>query len=72
MTCKPSNSKATPHDNVVDLPHNLRDWNNHPVRVILLDDEEGVRLAFSSAFKAIFLKTRDFRFNRDDTNCRAG
>ncbi len=64
--------KSKPHDNVVDLPHNLRDWNNRPVRVILLADEEGARLAFSSAFKAIFLITRDFRFNRDDTNCRAG
>jgi hypothetical protein len=55
---------------VVDLPANLRDWNNRPVRVILLADEEGSRPAISSAFKAISLKTRGFRFDRDEANAR--
>lgn len=62
--------KSKPHDNVVDLPPNLRDWNNRSVRVILLADEEGACPAISSAFKAISLKTRDFRFDRDEANAR--
>lgn len=62
--------KSKPHDNVVDLPPNLCDWNNRPVRVILLADEESSRPAFSHAFKAISLKTLDFRFDRDDANAR--
>jgi len=62
--------KSKPHDNVVDLPPNLRDWNNRPVRVILLADEDGARPAISNTFKAISLKTRDFRFDRDEANAR--
>jgi len=62
--------KSKPHDNVVDLPPNLRDWNNRPVRVILLADEESSHAAISNVFKAISLKTRDFRFDRDEANAR--
>jgi hypothetical protein len=62
--------KSKPHDNVVDLPANLREWNNRPVRVILLADEEGTHPAGNSAFHAISLKTRDFRFDRDEANAR--
>lgn len=62
--------KSKPHDNVVDLPLNLRDWNNRPVRVILLADEEGARPAIVNTFRAISLKTRDFRFDRDEANAR--
>jgi hypothetical protein len=62
--------KSKPHDNVVDLPPNLRDWNNRPVRVILLADEEGALPAIGNAFKAISLKTHNFRFDRDEANAR--
>jgi len=62
--------KSKPHDNVVDLPPNLSDWNNRPVRVILLADEEGSSPAISNAFKVISLKTRNYRFDRDDANAR--
>jgi hypothetical protein len=62
--------KSKPHDNVVDLPANLRDWNNRPVRVILLADEDGERPATSNTFKAISLKTRDFQFDRNEANAR--
>lgn len=62
--------KSKPHDNVVDLPPNLHDWNNRPVRVILLADEESSRPAISHVFKAIALKTRNFRFDRDEANAR--
>jgi hypothetical protein len=62
--------KSKPHDNVVDLPHNLRDWNNRPVRVILLAEEETVPTPVGGTFKAVSLKTRDFRFDRDEANAR--
>lgn len=62
--------KSKPHDNVVDLPPDLCDWNNRPVRVILLADEEDARPDISPAFTAISLKTRDFRFDRDEANAR--
>ena len=62
--------KSKPHDDVVDLPPNLRDWNNRPVRVILLADEEAAHPAASHTFQAISLKTRDFRFDRDEANAR--
>ncbi|OGR02555.1 MAG: hypothetical protein A2520_11065 [Deltaproteobacteria bacterium RIFOXYD12_FULL_53_23] len=62
--------KSKPHDNVVDLPANLREWNDRQVRVILLADEEPTHPASSSTFKAISLKTSNFRFDRDAANAR--
>lgn len=61
---------SRPHDNVVDLPANLRDWNNRTVRVILLAEEATAQPAPASAFKAISLQTRNFRFDRDEANTR--
>jgi hypothetical protein len=61
---------STTHDNVVDLPPELRSWNGRQVRVILLADEEPTHPVISTAFKAISLKTRDFRFDREDANAR--
>ena len=61
---------STPHDNMVQLPPDLRDWNERQVRVILLTDEEVERPATRAVFKAIALKTSDFRFDRDDANAR--
>lgn len=61
--------KSKPHDNVVDLPPDLRDWNGRRVRVILLS-EESSELAAEPIFKAISLKTSGFRFDRDDANAR--
>lgn len=62
--------KSQAHDNVVDLPPNLRDWNNRPVRVILLAHEEAALPSTGNTFKAISLKTRNFRFDRDEANAR--
>ncbi len=62
--------KSKPHDNVVDLPPNLRDWNGRQVRVILLADEGAAHSAKAPAFEAISLKTREFRFDRDEANAR--
>jgi hypothetical protein len=61
--------KSKPHDNVVDLPPGLREWNGRRVRVILLSDE-GSELHGEPVFNAISLKTRGFKFDRDDANAR--
>ncbi|MDP2795080.1 MAG: hypothetical protein Q8O25_13565 [Sulfurisoma sp.] len=61
--------KSKPHDNVVDLPPDLRDWNGRRVRVILLS-EEGSEQRAEPVFKAISLRTRGFKFDRDDANAR--
>ncbi|MEQ1593439.1 MAG: hypothetical protein ABL892_13760 [Thiobacillaceae bacterium] len=58
-----------PHDGVVDLPTELRGWNGRRVRVILLDEESAPTTATSS-FTTFTLKTRDFRFDRDEANAR--
>lgn len=58
-----------PHDDVLDLPAELRGWNGRRVRVILLDAESEPVIA-ATGFTALSLKTRDFRFNRDEANAR--
>ncbi len=58
-----------PHDDVVDLPAELRGWNGRRVRVILLDAESEPATTVP-AFSAVRLKTRDFRFDRDEANAR--
>ena len=58
-----------PHDDVVDLPTELRDWNGRRVRVILLD-AENEPVTVTPGFTALTLKTRDFRFDRDEANGR--
>ena len=62
---------STAHDNIVDLPPELRAWNGRQVRVILLAEEAAARPSDSRlAFTALSLKTRDFRFDRDEANAR--
>jgi hypothetical protein len=61
---------STTHDNVVDLPPELRTWNGRQVRVILLADEESERPVTRPAFTAISLKTRNFKFDREEANAR--
>ena len=58
-----------PHDDVVDLPAELRDWNGRRVRVILLD-AENEPVTVTPGFTSLTLKTRDFRFDRDEANAR--
>jgi hypothetical protein len=57
------------HDGVVELPTELRGWNGRRVRVILLDDEN-TSAASPAGFTSLSIKTRDFRFDRDDANAR--
>lgn len=58
-----------PHDDVLDLPAGLHGWNGRRVRVILLDAESEPSTA-TPGFTALALKTRDFRFDRDEANAR--
>lgn len=58
-----------PHDDVLDLPVELRGWNGRRVRVILLD-AENEPVSATPAFSALSLKTRDFQFDRDEANAR--
>lgn len=58
-----------PHDDVLDLPAELHGWNGRWVRVIFLD-AENERAAAAPTFSAVSLKTRDFRFDRDEANAR--
>lgn len=60
---------SQPHDNVVDLPASLREWNGRRVRVILLDAAPGPA-SEPLTFDALKLKTLGFRFDRDEANAR--
>ena len=62
---------CTAHDNIVDLPPELRAWNGRQVRVILLA-EDGIALPNDNgrSFTALSLKTMDFHFDRDEANAR--
>lgn len=60
---------SKPHDNVVDLPPDLREWNGRQVRVILLTEEDHKQVG-ETGFKAISLKTKGFHFDRDEANAR--
>ena len=57
------------HDDVLDLPTALRSWNGRRVSVILLDAESEPATAVPT-FSAVSLKTRNFRFDRDEANAR--
>lgn len=58
-----------PHDDVLDLPTGLRSWNGRRVRVIFLDAESEPATA-TPDFTALALKTRNFRFDRNEANAR--
>jgi hypothetical protein len=60
---------SKPHDDVVDLPAELSDWNGRRVRVILLA-EEGRQAAGTVRFSAIAIKTQGFHFDREEANAR--
>ncbi len=60
-------SKA--HDGVVDLPREHQSWNGKQVRVILLE-AMGESVKRKTAFNAVTLSTRGYRFNRDAANER--
>jgi len=61
------------NEGIIKLPPQFQDWNNRQVRVILLA-EKIVPTAWPEkdryTFDAVSLKTKGFRFNREEANER--
>ncbi len=63
------------YDGIIKLPSQFQDWNNRQVRVILLAEKIKQTLPKtiekdSYSFNAVSLKTKGFRFNREEANER--
>jgi hypothetical protein len=52
------------HNGIVEIPQQYLAWKNKTVKVILLDIEKEQSLK-PIQFNAVKLKTKDYRFNRD-------
>ncbi|MCX7068639.1 MAG: hypothetical protein NTW85_13245 [Methylococcales bacterium] len=57
------------HNGIVQIPEHYPAWKNKTVKVILLDSETKKTLN-PIQFNAIKLKTKYYRFNRDEANER--
>lgn len=62
--------EAQTHDGVVQIPSQYKAWQNKTVHVILLESEEKHALAKTPQFTAAALKTRNYRFDREQANER--
>ena len=62
--------EAQTHDGIVQIPPQFQDWQNKTVHVILLEPEEKTVLARMPQFTAAALKTRSYRFDREQANER--
>ncbi len=62
--------EAQTHDGVVQIPPQFQDWQNKTVHVILLESEEKNALARIPQFTAAAIKTRNYRFDREQANER--
>lgn len=62
--------EAQTHDGVVQIPPQFQDWQNKTVHVILLETEENLTLIKKPQFTAAALKTRNYRFDREQANER--
>jgi hypothetical protein len=58
------------HNGIVEIPQQYLAWKNKTVKVILLDIEKEESLIKPIQFNAVKLKTKDYRFNRDQANER--
>jgi len=59
-------------DGMIKIPSQFQHWNNRQVRVILLAEKIEPHLPEkdSYTFDAVSLKTKGFRFNREEANER--
>lgn len=62
-------------EGMINLPSQFRTWNNRQVRVILLAEEIEPTIPttpenLENRFDAVSLKTKGFRFNREEANER--
>ncbi len=62
--------EAQAHDGIVQIPAQYQAWKNKNVHVILLEAEETHALAKTPQFTAAALKTRNYRFDREQANER--
>jgi hypothetical protein len=58
------------HNGIVEIPEQYLAWKNKTVKVILLDIEKEEPLIKPIQFNAVKLKTKGYRFNRDQANER--
>jgi hypothetical protein len=61
---------AQTHDGIVQIPPQYKDWQNKTVHVVLLEAVEKPDLTKTPQFTAATLKTRNYRFNREQANER--
>jgi hypothetical protein len=61
---------TTVHDNVVDLPIEHSVWNGAKVHVIMLEEKDATKCSLTPPFRAVSIKTRNFRLDRDRANAR--
>lgn len=61
--------EAQAHNGIVEIPQQYLDWKNKNVKVILfaIDEEQAIK---PIQFDAVKLKTKGYRFNRNQANER--
>jgi len=63
--------KVKPHNGMIKLPPQFQQWDDKPVRIILLIEEIDIQTQKDHyAFDAVSLNTKGFRFNREKANER--
>jgi len=63
--------KVKPHNGMIKLPPQFQQWDDKPVRIILLIEEIDIQTQKDHyAFDAVSLNTKEFRFNREEANER--
>ncbi len=62
--------EAQTHDGIVQIPPQYQAWQNKTVHVILLETAEKHALTKTPQFTAAALKTRNYRFDREQANER--
>ncbi|EIJ41889.1 hypothetical protein BegalDRAFT_0985 [Beggiatoa alba B18LD] len=58
------------HDGIVKIPTQYTSWQEKSVRVILLEVENRPTSSKSLKFEACSIKTKSYRFNREQANER--
>lgn len=64
--------KTETHNGIIKLPYQFQQWNNKPVKVILLieDEIESIQANDKYRFDAVALNTKSFHFDREQANER--
>jgi hypothetical protein len=62
--------KTETNNGIIKLPYQFQHWNNKPVKVILLTEDEFESTQDDYTFDAVALNTKNFHFNREQANER--